>query len=281
MNKKIILPIVLVLIFVVGGGVYLFSAKKTAVEIGPEPSPILVEEFNKLPVGQRPYLLLTPSANGGEIYLSIDRSSDTLLEYEIEYQATNAEGGTLIQGGMGRIDLSTVSQPTEAKEFCFCSESKGKKKYDTGVNGGSIIARFSGGDKGEYSLKGDFTIGIKADKDGIFSSRDAKVSLQLGDKDLTDDTALLVADTMGLPGDIEDEVLEGPYGFFASDSIAKKLKDSVISFQTKEDPAGLKLMFWNTEKEEWTDLTDTIESSDGKISAPAPMLGTYMLVKLP
>ena len=77
--------------------------------------------INELPVKERPFVVLTPSESGGEIFISVNNTKDKLLEYEVEYQAKSDEGGTIIQGGMGRIDLSNASQPTTPKEFCFCS----------------------------------------------------------------------------------------------------------------------------------------------------------------
>jgi hypothetical protein len=278
MNKNLIIIVAFVLV-VIGGAIFFISSRKKEKPAAEKKTSLIeTEQFNTLAVKDRPYLSLWPSTGGGEVFLSIDQSDDQNLDYEIEYQATNAEGGTLIQGGGGQLDLTSLKQPTSPKEFCFCSESKGKKKYDTGVSGGSVVLRFSGGSKGDYNLKGDFTIGSKEDRNGVFTSRDVIAKLTLGDKDLDDSTVVLVADTFGLPVSVDGEIIEGPYGFFVSQGTSSALKDSQLTFQTNKDINGAKLLAYDQTAKKWLELINpTIEGS--KISVAAPFLSTYILVK--
>lgn len=276
---KKILPIILMTVAVIGL-IFVLKRKPTEPEPVKEEKKPTVQEFNTLAVKDRPYVALVPSASGGEVFLSVDRSGDALLEYEIEYQAVNQEGGTLLQGGGGRLELASLTQPTKPKEFCFCSESKGKKKYDTGVTGGTLTLRFSGGDKGDYSLKGNFTIGNIKDKEGVLASSDSKATLTMGDKEKIADTAVVVvSETFGLPDTIEGEILEGPYGFFTADGVNTALTDSTLTFQSKKDLTGAKIMGWDETEQKWLKVDANITQDGENITLAIDRLGVYVLIK--
>ncbi len=253
--------------------IFIFKSKQTVTTDSKKTKKTAV--INELPVEERPFITLVPSESGGEIFISIDNSKDKLLEYEIEYQAKSDEGGTIIQGGMGRIDLSSASQPTEPKEFCFCSQSKNVKKYDKGVTSGEVVLSFSGGAK-DYVLKGDFTVGNFGEKDGVFNSRNGKISLDMSREKLASSTVVVVTDTLGLPGKLEQELLEGPYGFFSASPV--KLSGSQLSFKTSKDITNAKVMGWDKQAEEWVEYKTGLSKEEGEISVKVTSLTTFVLV---
>jgi len=226
-----------------------------------------VEEINKIDLKDRPYVTLTPRADGREVTLSIDNVIDaTEVEYELEYQAES-----LIQGVFGTIDFSEDPLPV-SKELLFGSCSKGKCRYDTGVTGGSLTLSFDGGDK-PYALKSDFNLQNMFDRQGIFTSKDIKATLDVGKTALADATFVLVASTMGLPENLEGQVLAGPYAF--TSAVDPTLKTATLTIQSKEDLTGAKLMMWDGKAYE--ELVSEI--SEGKISAPVTSFGTFVVVK--
>jgi hypothetical protein len=234
----------------------------------------IIQTINEKPVKERPFVSLTPSASGGEVFISIDSAAAELAEYEIEYQAENDAGGTIIQGGIGRIKLAEQTQPTDPKEFCFCSQSKGKKKYDTGVSAGSVMLHLSGGVE-EYSLKGDFTIGKMGEEEGLFSSRNSKAQLEIVQTEISPQTPIVVADTLGLPGEVENELVEGPYGFFAPEGTT--VEQATLTLKTKEDLAEATLLGWDQGNEEWKEYQ--FEAGEEQLSAEIGELTTFILVK--
>ncbi len=275
MKKNKILIIVSLLLALGIGAFFLFRNNNAPVEETEQPEEKRqVQNINTKAIKERPYLSLTPSANGGEIFLSLNNYQAQMAEYEIEYQAANDAGGTIIQGGIGRIDLSKASNPTEPKEFCFCSQSKGVKKYDTGVSAGSYFIHFSGGVE-EYSLKGDFTIGKYADEDSVFTSRNSKAILEIPQNEVSANTPIIVADPLGLPGNIDKEIVEGPYAFFAPSGT--EINEANLTMRTKEDTTNLQLYAWNNQTEEWEKLE--FDTEDTTITAEVEMLTTYILVR--
>ena len=226
-----------------------------------------LEEINKVAIADRPFVTLIPRADGKEVTMTIDRVKNaTSVEYEMEYQAAE-----LIQGVFGTINFKEERLPVE-KSLLFGSCSKDKCRYDEGITGGSLTMRFDGG-KEAYALKSEFNLQNMFDREGVFTSKDSRVTLDVGRTGLPNNTFVVIAGTMGLPTDVDGEVLAGPYSFLAASSLA--LKSAQLSIQSKDDLTGAKLMLWNGKT-----LTDLkAEVAGGKISAPVTALGTFLVVK--
>lgn len=259
---KFIIPGLLIL--AVGGWFLFKKPSKTEAPVQPARK---MEEVNIIAMADRPFVTLTPREDGREVELAIDRVKNaTKVEYEMEYQTES-----LIQGVFGTIDFTQEPAPVR-KDLLFGSCSKGKCRYDEGVTGGSLTMRFEGG-SAPFALKTDFNLQQMFDRQGKFVSRDSKATLDVGKTGLPNNTFMIVAGTLGLPAEVEGEVIAGPYAFLAATSPV--LKNATISIQSKDDLTGAKLMYWNGKS--YTELKSTI--ADGKISAPVTGLGTFVVIK--
>jgi len=259
---KMIVPGIVLL--VIGSWWFFIRPKKIEAPVQPARK---MEEINKITLSERPFVTLTPREDGKEVNLVIDRVKNaTMVEYEMEYQAAS-----LIQGVFGTIDFTTEPVPV-SKDLLFGSCSKGKCRYDKGVSGGSLTLRFEGG-SAPFALKSDFNLQQMFDRQGKFVSKDSRATLDVGVKGLADKTFVIVSGTMGLPTDIDGEVIAGPYSFLAATSLT--LKNATITIQSKDDLTGAKLMFWNGKT--LAELKSTV--TDGKIAAPVTGLGTFLVVK--
>lgn len=257
---KFIVPGLLIIIILS----WLFwPSKKTA---APTATTKKMEEINKIAVKDRPFVTLAPREDGKEVTLTIDRVKNaTKVEYEMEYQAES-----LIQGVFGTIDLEKDNLPV-VKKGLFGTCSKNVCRYDEGVSGGSLVLRLEGGKIAV--LKTEFNLQQMFDREGVFTSKDAKATLDVGKTGLPNGTYLIISGTMGLPSTITGTVIAGPYAFLTSGNPV--LKNATITIQSKDDLTGAKLMFWNGKT--LTELKSTV--ADGKISAPATGLGIFVVVK--
>lgn len=262
-HLKYIIPAAIIL-----AGLIFFISTKRASDTAPgEQIPKRrVEPINKLAIKDRPFVILTPRADGREVTLLIDNVTNaTSAEYELEYQAES-----LIQGVFGTIDLTEEPQPI-SKDLLFGSCSKGKCRFDEGVTGGSLTIRFDGGTE-VYVLKSDFNLQLMADRKGVFTSKDIKAKLDVG-TGLASDTYMIIINTMGLPAQVEGEIIAGPYAFLAATS--PTLRGAELTIQSKEDLTDAQLLFWTGSA--WSELE--AEVSEGKITAPVTSLGTFVVVK--
>lgn len=270
-NLKIILPLFIVVLV---GLVWLFKPAKKTVPVTETPTR-KVEQINQLAVKDRPFVILSLRADGKEMTITVDKVTNaSKIEYEVEYNTKD-----IISGFFGTIDLSKETLPA-VKKGLFGTCSKSVCRYDEGVSGGSLTLRFEGGDQ-PYVLKTDFNLQQMFDREGVFTSKDAKATLDVGRTGLPNATYLIISNTLGLPASlsqggpeaVEGEVVAGPYSFVGAASPG--LKNATISIQSKDDLNGAKLLFYNGKS--YIELKATI--SDAKISAPVTGLGTFVVVK--
>lgn len=135
--KKYLILILFSLFFLSGCG------KKAAPAPSPTPAPKLVELSAEL----RPEISLTPRADGHELYLKINKISDTIskIEYEITYLATD-DNLEIEKGASGIIESDELLSGKSERKILLGTESctNGcKYKYDTGVTGGNLNLIFS------------------------------------------------------------------------------------------------------------------------------------------
>lgn len=225
------------------------------------------EQINQLAITERPFVNLFPRTDGKELSIVVDQVKNaTKLEYEVEYTTKD-----IISGFFGTIDLAKETLPV-TKKGLFGTCSKNVCRYDEGVSGGSLVLRLEGGDKA-YALKTEFNLQQMFDRQGIFTSKDAKAILDVGKTGLANNAYVVISGTMGLPPTTTGTVIAGPYSFLGANSAS--LTKATITIQSKEDLTGSKLMFWNGKT--LTELKSEI--IEGKISAPATALGTFVVVK--
>jgi len=132
----------LIIVFI---SLFLLSScgKKTAPAPSPTPAPKIVE----MEPQYRPEISLIPRADGHELYLKINKISDTIgkIEYEITYLATD-NNLEIEKGASGIIETSELATGKVERKILLGTESctNGcKYKYDSGVSGGNLNLIFS------------------------------------------------------------------------------------------------------------------------------------------
>ena len=266
---KKILVIFIILAILTGGGFFAYQ-KFFQKEKAEETKKVITKkkpQINLLELEKRPFVILLPRIDGHELFVTIDglKMGEDSVEYELEYQA-----GTMLQGAFGRIDFQEEPVPV-TKKLLLGSCSKGKCKYDEDVSGGSLTLYFEG--KEDYGVKGEFTLNKMSEKKGVFSSKDEKISLDVGKTGLASGTFVVVLDTIGLPEEINTKVLAGPIGFFTASE--QSIKKATLTFkEIKEDITDAKILCWN--EKEWQEYE--VETEGEEASAQIGQLGTFILV---
>lgn len=271
MNKKIIISLTLIVIIAIGVAIFIFSKNKnknnqeTQVE-----TPPTVQKVNSLPLAQRPYVELIPHANkatcdGVDMKITNLKNNETKAEYELEYTTK-----TLIQGVFGRREFNDGKTEHAPLEFGTCS--KGKCVCNDDINGGSLKLTISGNDSQNYVLKGDFSVLKTQVSDNKLKSKDLRLSLDLG-TNFTKGTNVMLSSTLGLPADLTDKVILGPYGIFVEDS--PELKNPIKAEVQSQEIANAKIQLWDGSK--WEILQATVDGE--KASFEIAKLGVLVVTE--
>lgn len=262
-KKNLILGILAVV--AIGGGLAFWKMS------GPKPAPqeptqkkkTVLEPKNIIEFALRPYIKLTPTADGRNLEIAVldVKKAATELEYELEYQS-----GTLLQGFQEVIKLDTL--PAKTTKLFGSKSAGGSVTYHEDIKGGSLQARFIGAEN--YVLKQDWRYFDNKTKETEFSSKDAK--FQLTSLELKNNRFLIIYNTPGIPDGLEKTPVSEPYSLTSASALKG---EATISIRANEEG---ELTIWGYDGQKWTDLGGTVE---GKLvtATKAPLMELYVAAK--
>lgn len=233
------------------------SAPQPAVPT-PEPKGVLIET----PLEERPYVTLTPSSDGHWLTISVSRIRDaSILEYELLYDTASGA----IQGTINTVDLK--GEISYSKEILLGSESRGHYKYDEGVTEGKLTIRLRG-DKGTRKFNSDFHL-----QQGVGELTSIAGKFKSTGK-LSPSAFYITMLTIGLPREIEGEVVGGPYGVFTSGNTV--VKNGRVALTLSEEAPSAKLYSWDGAS--WGEEKKDVEIDGEKVSASVDSLATFVAI---
>jgi hypothetical protein len=247
-----------------------FRPKKEA-EPTPLPEPqVPTKTVDEIPPAQRPYIGLIPSEDGHWLTLFIDNVADAkTIEYELIYETA---GPT--QGAIGTIDLSVRTPPIEEK-ILLGTESRGKFKYDEGVEKGKLDLVFREPSQ-DIKYHTEFHLQAAAQAKNTLKSLDEKFSFH--SKTNLPAGFYLSLHTIGLPKTPEGEIVIGPYGIFTNQT--PKLTGQV-SFSLLNPPPKAKIYGWDKNINELKEYSAGLNISQNSISADVGQLTAFIVVTPP
>lgn len=266
-NFKKPLIILLAVFGLAAGGFFLIQSLKTKPQ---EISKKIPEAVNTVPVSDRPYVTLEPTQSkhpaGTEVQITVHTVTlnSTEAEYELEYQA-----GSLLQGAFGSMDFTFEKPPVSKVLLLGTCSAGGKCDYNQDVTGGTLLLRLSGGDQ-KFAVKGEWSYQLMSERQGQFSSRDSKFRVDVGEKGLPASQYVVVMQTMGLPDQVDGEILVGPYFISAGSA---KIKSAEASFRLSETVESAQLLSWSGSK--WVEIDSEIK--DQTLTADIDTLGTFLV----
>jgi hypothetical protein len=163
----------------------------------------------ELPLGERPLVTLTPTADGHWLNLviaKIDIDAE-VMEYDLLYKLPGGQE----QGTGGTVQLKKVGNSIE-RELLLGTESSGNYYYDEDVEFGTLIIKFRDR-KGSLIAKIESDFHLISSTDELTSSN-GEFKYKLDDTDKSD--YFVVINTLGIPDDLPGELNFGPYGIFSS-----------------------------------------------------------------
>lgn len=264
MNKKLVPIIGVILLVLVGGIFFLTRGEKSST---PQEDTSLKkrkisEPVNVIDFAERPYILVTPNADGRNLTISVDalKKDATEVEYELEYKS-----GSLQQGVFGSLSLS--SMPASTKQLMGSCSAGGSCTYHEDVTGGTLVTRFIASEN--YALKTEWRYIENTEQEDEMGSTDAK--FQITSSSLKGVKIAVIGDASGLPEKIKGDVVSAPYYLATVPEVSGKAE---LTMRANEE-GDLKIMGWDGSK--WHEFSGTV---DGKsITAEVDLMQAYVVVK--
>lgn len=218
----------------------------------------------------RPYVTLTPRADGREITLSVTGIIGAKsLEYELVYFAGDS-GNQLQRGVVGSVDLKGKTDYQKGLLLGTCS--RGVCKYDENVTEGilTLTARGENGSVQKYQSIFHLQRG-KEGKEGLTSGDG---NFEFVSSSLPSSTFYITCSTIGLFQMPAGKIIAGPYGIFTAGSA--KASGKVVLKLVKPNQ-NVKIILWDGKK--WNELESTVSSDGSSISAPTIQLSAFVVIE--
>jgi hypothetical protein len=216
----------LLLVVVLGGGIFAYSRSGGQPEPSPTPAPKkkkVVAPVNVIPVGERPYVYVSPVADGQNIEITIAEVKKPATEAELvlEYQA-----GSTLQGFSDLAKLDSL--PVTAKKLLGSCSAGGACTYHKDIKGGFLQINFNGAEA--YSLKQEWKYfdNWGAAKTTTFDSKDQKFSINSAD--LGKQRFVIVYNSPGYAKGLEKDPTSEIYAVSGVGALAGK---ATVSFTTE------------------------------------------------
>jgi len=228
----------------------------------------LSEPVNVIPVMERAYVSILPIIDGKHLNISINHLNKeaTSVEYELEYQS-----GTMLQGAMGEIDLTSF--PATEEIFLGSCSAGGACTYHTDISGGNLLLTFAGTEN--YALKTNWRYIDNSTRSTEVASWDAK--FQLESQSLASIRYMIVFNSPGIPEGYEEltddfELVSDIYSFSTSSTVQG---EGEVSIRLIEDVDSAKIVGYNGS--EWVKFDTTIEDKVAK--AKVELMELYTVIR--
>lgn len=247
-SKKNLIILISVVLVLTGGLFFWLRSRRQGepeVQEGDRQQNRITEPVNVIPVSQRPYMLISPRANGRYIDIIVKSLVKPAqeMEYELEYQS-----GSLLQGSFGSVEIDDL--PVEHEILLGSCSAGGSCTYHEDIKGGTLLMRFSGEEN--YVLKSDWRYIDNSTGEASIGSRDAK--FQLESEDLAAVRYLIVFNSPGAPEGLEAELKSDIYAV-AGSSNTEGTGD--LTIRANEEAENLTIYGYNGQ--EWQEFETEVE----------------------
>ena len=264
MKKKLLIPVVLIIVFIPVIAILVSRSNNTHT---PEPEPAdevrrrISEPVNEIPVSERPWVEIKPTSDGKHLVISIkeEKNGASQAEYTLEYIA-----GTNLRGfdNLFQWDQLPIS---EEMMLGSCSAG-GKCSYDTDIKGGTITLRFPVDQP--YAVQEDWVYFTTSEQLGVFTSSDQLFTLEI--EDLTA-SYLIILNSPGYPGELDQEPLSALYSVQGSSELTQT---AIVSINYD---GQLPVTIVGFDGEEWQEFETTV--NNGAATAEVELLPLFTLVE--
>lgn len=269
-NTKLILiaAAVIGVLALIGGGIFAYQRmnQEPVVETPQEDTRRrrnrVTEPVNVIDVSERPYLQISPLADGRNVEILVKevKKPANELEYELEYQA-----GSLLQGAFGAIMLDTI--PAKATILLGSCSAGGACTYHQDVQGGTLLTRYTGVEN--YALKSEWNYIDNSTRATKAVSKDEKFSLT--STDLGTQRYIVVFNTPGYASGLTGTPVSDPFSLAVSSTLRGTGQLSI----TANEEGELEIMGYNGST--WQSFPTEVSGTTA--TAEVDLMEQYIVVK--
>ena len=221
-------------------------------------------KVNLIPLSERPFIQLAPTADGRHVVLSVIelKKAANSLSYEMEYQT-----GSMLQGFQGVLELDTL--PVSDRKLFGSQSAGGAITYHEDIKGGTLLAEFMGAE--DFAVKSNWRYFTNSDRETQFKSQDTKFSIS--NDGLSTYSYLIVFNSPGYPGELEAEVVSDIYTVSAEKSLKTLSSEFELSFNTKEEAVQI----MGFDGKEWQEIET--QFNEDLATGSAAFMEAYLLIK--
>lgn len=276
-KKNTYITAAIVLVALVVGIYFLFIFKGGAKQLKSQSDQATdVRQITDIELAKRPYVTLTPTADGAEIIISIENMGNfDRIEYELTYQADNPTSpGTKIQRGATGTDINTKDAKYK-KDILLGTASRGVKSPDTGITDGKLsLHLFKGSTQYDSDSSWDMIqAGATAE---TIADRSSNISLKL--PTLGKNYWVILADTVGIPKGGSFDVKNVALPVYGAFSIAGAFSQPA-SLTLKTDIAAPTLYAFTLADSSWKKIDSKYSASDKTLTASINSFATFVVSK--
>lgn len=251
---------------------FIFQKSPSGIKVGEKEGEL--KDIGQIQLKDKPYVTLTPTADGAEIIVSIENMSffDS-IEYELTYLADDpTRAGEKIQRGSTGGDINTKEEKYKAS-ILLGTASRGVRSPDRGVTEGKLSLHLFK-DGGEYLSETEWNLfEIGAAKTTI-AARDETVKLEVPPT-LGKTYWVVLSDTVGFPPTFDKEPQTVVVPIFGTFSIAPKFtKPATLTLALPEGSTSAQVHFYTTDGK-WG--TKDLEVQGKTFSTTASSFATFVI----
>lgn len=234
-----------------------------------------IKQIADLDLKNKPYVSLTPTADGAEVIISIENMTyfDS-IEYEFTYDADNPQvPGTKIQRGSTGTDINP-KDPKYKKDILLGTASKGVRSPDRGVTNGKLTLHLFK-DQDQYLSESAWDMFEIGSKQTEVKSPDGNFNLTVAPT-LGKTYWVIWADTVGVPPSYDHDIKKVITPVYGTFSVSPKFtKSAALKIKISTDATAPVLHAYDSQESKWQDPQTTF--SDKTISTSVENFATFVV----
>jgi|SRR3989344_1278399 len=255
---------------------FFFIFQKSPKKIKAEVTSEEVKELNQIDLAMRPYVNLTPTADGAEIIISIENmGSYDRIEYELTYLADNPTAtDQKIQRGSTGTDVNTKDQKYK-KSILLGTASRGVRSPDRGIEDGKLTMHLFKGET-EFMSETGWDLSRVSRQNTKLGTADGNFKLDTGG--LSKEYWVILAETIGLPPSASFDPKKTQLPIIGVFSVAPEFTTNGtvnIKVTSAQKP---QLYVFNHADTKWQKLDSDFNSAAKSVSAKINSFGTFAVV---